>query len=268
MGTDTVCVSLVPGMVDTVCLSTVELQGALAEAYDACESLNGEIAVYALVDSCVIIEGYEPGTDTACIVLCDAFGLCDTTIVCANVSEVMDTSLVAMPDSATTLADEPAIINVLGNDRFGQLDTFFILDPPANGTATFMLDGTVAYVPDEGYCDDAQPDRFSYVICEASSCDTALVFVTVECTGLFIYNGFSPNEDGINDTFVIKGLDKFPGHYLRIFNRWGNLVFESDNYQNDWDGTWKGIPLPDGVYFYLLDDGQGNRYSGYVQINR
>ncbi len=268
VGTDTVCVSLVPGMVDTVCLSTAELQGALAEAYDACESLNGEIAVYALVDSCVIIEGYEPGTDTACIVLCDAFGLCDTTIVCANVSEVMDTSLVAMPDSATTLADEPAIINVLGNDRFGQLDTFFILDPPANGTATFMLDGTVAYVPDEGYCDDAQPDRFSYVICEASSCDTALVFVTVECTGLFIYNGFSPNEDGINDTFVIKGLDKFPGHYLRIFNRWGNLVFESDNYQNDWDGTWKGIPLPDGVYFYLLDDGQGNRYSGYVQINR
>ncbi len=268
VGTDTVCVSLAPGMVDTVCLGTVELQGNVVEAFDACGSLNGEIAVYTVADSCVFIEAFEPGSDTACIVLCDELGVCDTTIVCASVVEPVDTALVAMPDTATTLADEPVIINVLDNDQYDQLDTFFILDPPANGTASFMLDGTIAYVPDEGYCDDEQPDSFAYVICQGGACDTATVTVQVQCTGLFIYNGFSPNEDGINDTFVIKGLDNFPGHYLRIYNRWGNLVFESDNYQNDWDGTWKGVPLPDGVYFYLLDDGQGNRYSGYVQISR
>ncbi len=268
VGTDTVCVQLEPGQVDTLCLSTAELQGDLSDVFDACSALNGEIAVYALIDSCVVIEGVEPGTDTACVVLCDARGLCDTTVVCAEVQQIADTAVVAVPDSAETTTDEPVIVSVLSNDQYQQLDTFFILDPPRWGSAAWMLDGTIAYVPDEGYCDDEVPDSFSYVICRGAQCDTAVVWVRVACTGLVVYNGFSPNEDGINDTFVIKGLEKFPDHHLRIFNRWGNLVFESTNYQNDWDGTWKGLPLPDGVYFYLLLDGAGNRYSGYVQISR
>lgn len=268
MGTDTVCLEQVVGQIDTLCLLTAELQGTLVEQFDVCPMLNGTTAVFALIDSCVIVEAYKAGSDTACIVLCDDLGLCDTTIICTQVPQAGDTTLIARPDTVTTLVDEPVIIDVQGNDFFAQLDTFFIASSPQFGTLTLMLDGTVAYVPDEGYCNDELPDSFSYVICQSARCDTAQVFIWVACTGITVFNGFSPNEDGINDTFVIKGLDKFPNHRLWVYNRWGNVVFEATQYQNDWDGTWKGVPLPDGVYFYLLDDGEGNRYSGYVQIQR
>jgi len=53
-----------------------------------------------------------------------------------------------------------------------------------------------------------------------------------------------------------------------IFNRWGNEVYSSENYQNDWDGTWDGKILPDGTYFYIFSDGRGNKFTGYVHINR
>ncbi len=63
-------------------------------------------------------------------------------------------------------------------------------------------------------------------------------------------NIITPNGDGLNDFFVIKGLtsDAYPNNQLVIYNRWGKVVYESNNYQNNFDG--KG--LPDGVYFYIF----------------
>ncbi|HMR43946.1 MAG TPA: gliding motility-associated C-terminal domain-containing protein, partial [Saprospiraceae bacterium] len=96
----------------------------------------------------------------------------------------------------------------------------------------------------------------------------AEVVVWVSCEELRIYNGFSPNNDDINDTFRIDGLDRFPNNHLQVFSRWGNKVFEAINYKNDWGGKWNGADLADGTYFYLFDDGNGKVYSGYVQIQR
>jgi gliding motility-associated-like protein/uncharacterized repeat protein (TIGR01451 family) len=82
---------------------------------------------------------------------------------------------------------------------------------------------------------------------------------------LFIPNAVSPNGDGKNDRFLIVGLDRFPGSSLSVFNRWGNEVYHSDNYQNDWDGR----TLSDGTYFYvlLLNTPQGKKaYKGWVEI--
>lgn len=91
----------------------------------------------------------------------------------------------------------------------------------------------------------------------------------------------SPNGDGQNDVLDIENLHYYPENKLQVFNRWGNLVFEKDNYQNDWDGTAnvdKGVnlliggdnPLPSGTYFYILDLGvEGlENYVGYVQIHK
>jgi gliding motility-associated-like protein len=55
---------------------------------------------------------------------------------------------------------------------------------------------------------------------------------------------------------------------LVVFNRFGNQVFEANNYKNDWGGTFDGKPLPDGTYFWMLDLGAGKTMSGYVQIHR
>ena len=96
----------------------------------------------------------------------------------------------------------------------------------------------------------------------------AVVKIKVICNGFTVYNGFSPNNDGSNETFVIEGLESFPNNKIEIYNRWGNQVYFSKNYQNDWGGTWGNKKLPDGTYYYLIDDGEGNHYTGYIQIHQ
>ena len=82
------------------------------------------------------------------------------------------------------------------------------------------------------------------------------------------YTAFSPNNDGKNDYFVIEGLDEYRKE-LNVFNRWGNEVYSSDNYQNNWDGTNKsGNPLPDDTYFYILKIDGNKGHKGYIVIKR
>jgi gliding motility-associated-like protein len=92
---------------------------------------------------------------------------------------------------------------------------------------------------------------------------------------LFIPEGFSPNGDGINDLFVIRGIFNYPGNAFVIFNRWGNKVFEISPYKNTWDGTSMfglrvgGNELPVGTYFYVLDLRDGSAiYKGTIYLNR
>jgi gliding motility-associated-like protein len=101
---------------------------------------------------------------------------------------------------------------------------------------------------------------------EVNNCDTI---------DFFIPEGFSPNKDGINDLFVIRGIEFYPNNTFLVFNRWGNKVFESKSYLNTWDGTSNlGITvgtdeLPVGTYFYILDLGDGSDvYKGTIYLNR
>jgi len=71
----------------------------------------------------------------------------------------------------------------------------------------------------------------------------------VQVVNIVIPNVFTPNSDGVNDCFHIVNIEKVTDSHLMIFNRWGNLIFEKDGYQNDWDGK----NAPDGVYYYILD---------------
>lgn len=81
-------------------------------------------------------------------------------------------------------------------------------------------------------------------------------------------NVFTPNGDGINDLLRFDLLELFNGNTLQVFNRWGKLVFESNDYQNDWDGG----DLKEGTYFYVLDiddpSGVQDIFKGTVTILR
>jgi gliding motility-associated-like protein len=66
--------------------------------------------------------------------------------------------------------------------------------------------------------------------------------------------GFSPNGDGVNDAFTIDRINEFPNAVVQIFNRWGNLIYESPTgYTTPWDGTYQGKTLPVGTYYYVVD---------------
>jgi gliding motility-associated-like protein len=84
---------------------------------------------------------------------------------------------------------------------------------------------------------------------------------------LVIPNVITPNNDGNNDLFVIEGLK--PESKLLVVNRWGNVVFETDDYQNDWNGKdLNGLPLLDGVYTYTLTTPDDNVKHGFIHLIR
>ena len=76
----------------------------------------------------------------------------------------------------------------------------------------------------------------------------------------------SPNGDGINDYLTIEGLKKIPNYHLSIFDPLGRPVFKTDNYQNDWDGSYSNGQVMNGIYFYVLELGRGQRMSGPIVI--
>ncbi|MBC7400599.1 MAG: gliding motility-associated C-terminal domain-containing protein, partial [Mucilaginibacter sp.] len=72
-------------------------------------------------------------------------------------------------------------------------------------------------------------------------------------------NTFTPNNDGINDTWNIKYLDTYPTAVVEVFNRYGAKVFSSNNYAIPWDGKFNGAVLPFGVYYYVIDTKSGRK---------
>lgn len=96
---------------------------------------------------------------------------------------------------------------------------------------------------------------------------------------LVVPNVITANNDGVNDLFIIRNLDQYDRVELQIYNRWGEIVFETDNYDNTWDGRDKnGNELIEGVYFYSVipqsdkfdyrSDGRLNRIHGFVHVVR
>lgn len=93
--------------------------------------------------------------------------------------------------------------------------------------------------------------------------------------GLAIYDGMSPNGDGVNDFFVIEGIELFENN-LKIYDRLGRLVFKTKNYQNNWGGVAnqnvflnRNDGVPTGTYFYVLNlPTEGKNYAGPIYIQR
>lgn len=98
---------------------------------------------------------------------------------------------------------------------------------------------------------------------------TQTVNVTSKCKDIYFPNTFTPNGDGINDKWLITGLEGDPTVRVRIFSRSGDMVFESIGYTQPWDGNFKGKLLPSGNYYYIIDaKSSAGNLSGNVTIVR
>lgn len=90
------------------------------------------------------------------------------------------------------------------------------------------------------------------------------------CDGMDMNDVISPNGDGINDSWHILNLDKFPNAIINVYNRWGNLVHESTGKDGPWNGSYNGDTLPSGSYYYRIDvmgDGSDVR-TGWLYITQ
>ncbi len=96
--------------------------------------------------------------------------------------------------------------------------------------------------------------------------DTVRVFVYKD---VFVPNAFSPNDDGLNDTWNIPALAAYPEFELTVFNRAGQVVFQNKNDNRPWNGKFKGNLLPVGIYIYVIDiKGGGEKIKGTVALLR
>ncbi len=163
------------------------------------------------------------------------------------------------------------IFNVLVNDNFPNGSKLTIVKQPEKGSIT-IRDNQIEFIPDVR---SVQPVSFTYLIC-ADFCDNlcseASVFITfdelIEC---FAPSIFTPNNDGINDYFIIPCLEtgRFPNNRVIVFNEWGVEVFSARQYKNDWDGTYGGTPLPAGTYFYIIEtENNAKPINGFLILQR
>ncbi len=256
--------TIVVNQTKTACIDTSNLPGnteSVDQLCNGCQHLS-----VSQNGACFDYRGISEGTDSLLIVACDDFGFCDSVL---QIVTIMDDNPfpIARIDNDTTEENTPVILDLLANDFInGDLRNIFIIIYPQNGIVTISTDFTITYEPEQGFCG---LDAFAYEICNEAGCDTSTASILVQCKKPLVYNGFSPNDDGINDTFRIFNLERYPNNSLQVFNRWGNLVYEKSNYQNDWTGkSFDEEILPDGTYYYLFEVDGEKPISGFVQINR
>ncbi len=254
------------------CFDTSILPGEIVSFENICSESSGNVVDFTInpLSFCVEYKGLELGEDSACIVICDNLGNCDTAFFNVSVVEFKELPT-AIDDRDTTTLGTPLVIDILGNDTpFGVpfIDGISIIESPLYGDANLNLDGSLTYISDE-FC--ARFDQLTYSICNDVGCDTAMVEIWIECIDIVVFTAVSPNRDGVNDVFFISGIEEFPESRLQIYNRWGERVFQSIGYDNDWAGTWKGnLELPDGAYFYCLElnDDTNRVLQGFLEIHR
>jgi gliding motility-associated-like protein len=96
---------------------------------------------------------------------------------------------------------------------------------------------------------------------------TQIIHITSHCDDIHIPNAFTPNGDGINDTWIISGLEGDVSTVVRVYNRYGTLIFQSKGYSIPWDGTYNGKKVPTGTYYYIINAKANNQIlSGPVTV--
>lgn len=229
----------------------------------------------AMVDSSGRIvytpSGSFNGRDTIYYTICDQFDppLCDDAYVVITVTNAVPN---AANDEATMDANTSITINLLDNDSDPNEDQVIFLSSvsgASNGTIVDEGDGVIIYTPNPGFFG---VDSFSYEICDNGSpiqCSTAWVYITVVESPLEIPNSFSPNGDGVFDTWVVRGLGAYTSNHLVIFTKWGEVILDKDNYTNDWNGV-RGFneELPEGIYYYKLTLEDSQTFTGYIMLKR
>ncbi|HRW21641.1 MAG TPA: gliding motility-associated C-terminal domain-containing protein, partial [Bacteroidales bacterium] len=166
-----------------------------------------------------------------------------------------------------------------------ELDANFVkMDPSCignnDGSIEIVAEGGTApytYAWSEGtsgieYIDGLIEGEYLVTVIDANGCEYELDIIQLtdvqeEC--LRIPNAFTPNADGINDTWILENVHLYPRLYIQVFNRWGQALYEAKGTDEPWDGTYNGNPVPAGVYIYIIDIFNGDKpKSGTVTIVR
>ena len=190
-----------------------------------------------------------------------------STVDCPNFE--MDSVLINYRSNALAINDEYILeetattidINVLDNDITPDGYTIWIelFRAPHQGILSHEDKGNFTYRrPFNGFKGNVV---FDYLLCFETPtcptlCDTASVTIDILLNPLdpsvYVPDGITPNNDGVNDRLIIEGIENHEKNELVIFDRWGNKIFHAKPYKNSWNGTYNNMGLPEGTYYYVL----------------
>ena len=94
---------------------------------------------------------------------------------------------------------------------------------------------------------------YSVTVTDLNGCQNTDDINVVLIPDISYSSGFSPNNDGVNDTWSIDQIDQFPNCNVEIYNRWGTLLFKSVGYSEQWTGLFNEKPLPIGTYYFVIE---------------
>jgi gliding motility-associated-like protein len=289
----------------SVCLPIIDVENGQTYSVSSCGNpLNGN-AVTSINGSQVCIT-YTPnngyvGLDSMCIIVCDGGSpsMCDTAYILINVQNCSAANPLADCDGdgvnngteATdgTNANDPCSYNPTNQITANVSAEWSALDCDGDGVTNSneLINGTDPNNP----CDIVLANQtvatsitWNNLDCDGDGITNGVEVINGsnpfdKCSptpcGLNVPEGFSPNGDGTNDLYVIRGIEDYSNNSFIVFNRWGNKVFDAKPYTNTWDGkTTMGLrvggdELPVGTYFYILDLGDGSPViKGYIYLNR
>jgi len=201
-------------------------------------------------DNCPMPIATALGTNTYYAVLLDPHGCQDTLDV-------------------TVTNEPPFTMNLLNNDTTIYLGESVQL--MVEGDAPFLFWSPTTYL---GFSQSNDPvatplEDITYVVTGVSlyhGCPkTDSVHIKVLMQDVFVPNAFSPNGDGLNDIFKVTTRKLINVQEFRIMNRWGNVVFATNDIQQGWNGKYKGIDQDQGVYYYMMNVSYPNGKTQFIK---
>ena len=166
-----------------------------------------------------------------------------------NECHVTDSLQIVVNKNPTADAGPDKVIiegqSIMLNGVVGGTDVFYSWLPPQYITASNTLTPVV---------NPSLSQYYTLQVLSNKGCATAIDSVLIKVyKKLFVPNAFTPNNDGVNDAWYIETLQAYPNASVKVFNRYGQLVFDNHGINKSWDGKFKGVLLPAGAYAYIID---------------
>ncbi|MEJ8817965.1 lectin-like domain-containing protein [Lacibacter sp. H407] len=146
-----------------------------------------------------------------------------------------------------TVVEYP-VVKLTSNEKICTWESI-LLNPVTTGTDLQFLwqDGS-----SDSVLNATQPGIYTVIVTNTCGNDTATALLEITNCGTYIPSAFTPNEDGLNDVFRINGSANTTAFSMRIYNRWGTLLYNSKDPLQGWDGSFNGSKQPPGVYVYQI----------------
>lgn len=200
------------------------------------------------------------GTYPGDVILSSA-GTADGKVGLDNNNAIAPAALTITADNKSKIIGTPNPLLTVTYSGFVNNENVSVLTTPPAINTTAML--------------DSPPGQYPITASGAVSANYTITYTDGRMTvkppivNIVINNAFTPNGDGLNDTWIIKNIEDFPNSVVQIFNRYGTPVFYSVSYPKSWDGKSNGADLPVGTYYYIIDLKNGDKpASGWVAIIR